>query len=70
MDHYVNQRNEQYITLIQDCICVISKHQVGCIDQICNIPGLRQLKILEQKSPSMKSGILRHSLNSKTLKYY
>ena len=50
----VNQNNEQHITLIQGCISIKS-HQVGCIDQNRNIPGLEQLNILEQKYPLIKS---------------
>ena len=34
---------------------VAASHQVGCIDYDSNIPGLKQLNILEQKNPSMKS---------------
>ena len=30
---------------------VATSYQLGYIDQSCNIPGLKQLNILEQKNP-------------------
>ena len=32
---------------------VATSYKVACIDQNRNIPGLKQLNILEQKNPSM-----------------
>ena len=40
---HANQSNKYYMTLIQ-----------GCIDESCNIPGLKQPNVHEQRNTSMK----------------
>lgn len=70
---HVNQSNEYYITLILGCSRtrgeneVITSYQIGCIHQICNIPGIKQPKISKKETPQrdINPGILRHGQSSK-----
>ena len=50
---HTNQSNEYYLTLIQGCVEIT--YRVGCIDKSCNILGIKQRNIRDQRNPSMKS---------------